>query len=112
MAPSTSGTLRTPEGTNAGRGMTPDNYGPPGTQGFSPPPPRMNNSPRVYDIGGSRMTSHANIRMRVSDLNFSSRNFMRSARQLTDGGRVNIRTRDDRSILDPRRLADKIHERL
>jgi len=112
MAPSTSGTLRSPEGSSAGRGMTPDDYGPPGGQGMLPPPPGMNASPRAYDLGGGKMTSHANIRMRINDLDSSSRDFMRSARQLSNGGQVNIRTRDDRSILDPRMLANKIHERL
>ena len=113
MAPAVSGTIGGgPEGPNAGRGMIPDDYGPPGSQGINPPLPGMNASPRLYDIGGGKMTSRANIRMRINDLDSSSRDFMRSARQVSDGGRVNIRTKDDRSILDPRMLANKIHERL
>jgi len=122
MAPSTAGVLRNPEGANGGRGMMPDDYGAPSGPSASPNnpdwkinyqmPPQMNASSRIYDIGSGSKTSHANIRMRVNDLNSSSRDFMASARQLSDGGNVNIRTRDDRSALDPRMLANKIHERL
>lgn len=112
MAPSTAGVLRTPEGPSAGRNMPPDDYGPPAGMPMNPPQPGMNASPRAYDIGSGKRSSHANIRMRVNDLNSSSRSFMRSARELSSGGNVNIRTRDDRSILDPQMLANKIHERL
>jgi len=113
MAPGVSGSIgSTPEGTSAGRGMMPDDYGAPSGPGMNPPSPGMNNAPRVYDIGSGNKTSHANIRMRTNDLNSSSRDFMRSARQLSSGGQVNIKTKDDRSILDPRSLANKIHERL
>ena len=111
-APSTAGELRNPEGANAGRNMDPDYGMPPGGDGMYIPPARMNVSPKVYDIGGGRSVSHANIRMRTNDLDSSSGDFMRSARQLSNGGNVNIRTRDDRSALDTRMLANKIHERL
>ena len=112
LAPSTAGVLRNPEGPNAGQNMSMDDYGPPSGPPMNPPNPGMNASPRAYDIGSEKRSSHANIRMRVNDLNSSSRDFMNSARQLSNGGNVNIRTRDDRSLLDPRMLASKIHERL
>lgn len=112
MAPSTSGIMRNPEGSNSGRNLSPDTYGPSGGEGMSVPAPGMNMSPKIYDSGGGRPMSHANIRMRVNDLNSSSSGFMQSARQLSNGGNVNIRTRDDRSMLDPRSLANKVHERL
>lgn len=110
MAPAMSGRIK--EGPGGGRNMSSEDFGPPGGQGMMPPPPRQNIAPRVYDLGSGRQTSHANIRMRVNDLNRSSRNFMQSAREMSNGGQVHIRTRDDRSALDARMLANKIQERL
>lgn len=112
MSPSTASTVRNPEGVDGGRNLDPESYGPPGGLEMNPPTPRMNMSPKIYDSGGGRPVSHANIRMRTNDLDSSSSNFMRSARQLSNGSSVNIKTRDDRSMLDPRSLASKIHERL
>jgi hypothetical protein len=112
MAPSTSGVLRKPEGAAGGRNMPPEDYGPPNGGPMQPPPAGPNRSPRTYDIGSGNRTSHANIRMRINDLDSSSRDFMASARALSDGSGVRINARDDRSILDPRSLAGKIHERL
>jgi len=112
MSPSTSGVLRKPEGSAGGRNMPPEDYGPPNGGPIQPPPPGPNRSPRTYDIGSGNRTSHANIRMRINDLDSSSRDFMASARALSDGSGVRINAKDDRSILDPRLLASKIHERL
>ena len=112
MAPSTSSQARPIEGVSGGRNMSYEDMGPPSGSSMKPPPPGANISPKVYDMGGGGQTTRANIRMRVNDLNPSSRNFMRSARELSAGGNVNIRTRDDRSILDAHSLANKIHERL
>jgi hypothetical protein len=111
-APTTAGVLRNPESANAGRNLDADYMVPPGSEGMHVPQPGMNMSPKVYDMGSGKSVSRANIRMRTNDLDASSGDFMRSARQLSEGGSVNIRTRDDRSILDPRSLANKIHERL
>ena len=63
-------------------------------------------------MGGAQMSSRANINMSLGDANASSRDFMRHARDLSNGGNVRIRTIDDRSILDSQSLANKIHERL
>lgn len=112
MAPSTSGVLRKPEGVAGGRNMPPEDYGPPNGGPMQPPPAGPNRSPRIYDVGSGNRTSHANIRMRINDLDSSSRDFMASARSLSEGSGVRINARDDRSILDPRSLAGKIHERL
>jgi len=112
MAPSTAGVMRNPEGANSGRNVDFENPDYVGGHPMNPPSPGMNMSPKIYDMGGGRRTSHANIRMRTDDLNSSSDDLMRSARQLSNGGSVNIRTKDDRSILDANSLARKIHERL
>jgi hypothetical protein len=110
MAPGTAGVLRMPEGPAGGANVTPEDIGPPGGPGLNPPPPRQNIAPRVYDIGSGRETNYANIRMRVDDLDSNSRDFMSSVRSF--GGNTRIQTSDDRSVLDPRLLAKKIHERL
>jgi hypothetical protein len=112
MAPSISGVLKQREGVGGGRDLRYDDLGPPAGATMNPPPPGPNISPKVYDTGGVRPTTRANIRMRINDLDSSSRDFMRSARELSNGGNVSIRTRDDRSLLDSRSLASKIHERL
>jgi hypothetical protein len=112
MSPSISGSIGSGESPKGGRGMTSDSFGPPGGQGMSPPPPRPNLAPRIYDTGGVRQTSRANIRMRTNDLNNSSRDFMQSARELSNGSNIHIRARDDRSALDPQSLANKIGDRL
>ncbi len=112
MAPSTSGVIRPIEGPQGGRNLDVSRFGPPSGEPMRPPPPRMNNSPRAYELSSGNQISRANIRMRLNDLNPSSRDFMRSARELANGGQVNIKARDDRSALDPRQLASKIHERL
>jgi hypothetical protein len=69
-------------------------------------------SPKVYDMSGIKTSSRANIKMSMSDLDRTSSDFMRQARELAANSNVRIRTTDDRSILDPQRLANKIHERL
>lgn len=106
MAPSISGAL--PAGSPA-RGLSPDEIGnipDLSGRGMSIPPNRMNLSPSVYDIGNKPLY-HANINTRINDLDSSS--FVKDTNSM--GGNSNIRTRDDRSILNPRRLAEKIHER-
>ena len=112
IAPSTSGSIRPTDSPQGGRGVTADTMGPPTGTGMAPPPPGMMHSPRVYNMGGGSRVSHANIRTRLGDFNSSSRDFMQSARQLSNGGHVNISVNDNRHILDPRRLAEKIEERL
>lgn len=109
MAPSISGSIPG-GGSKAAMGLSPDDLREKtqmSGKGMMPPPQRMNASPRVYDIGSEKPNYRANIRTRTSDFNSSS--FTKDARSM--GGNTNIRTRDDRSILDPRRLAQKIHER-
>ena len=105
MAPAISGRLKA--GADGGRNLPPGD-----DQGMSPPPPRPLTPPKAYDIGGGRTLNRATIRMRMNDLNNNSKDFMRSARALSASGNVNVNTRDDRSLLDPRMLASKIHERL
>ena len=112
MAPSTAGVIRPAEGANAGRNLNNETLDVPSGMRVGPPPPGPNVSPKVYDSGGVRRTNRANINIQMRDLEGSRKDFMRSASQLSNSGRVNIRTRDDRSSLDPRRLADKITERL
>ena len=111
LAPSVSGTLKT-EGPRAGRGVSPDSLGPPSGPGMTPPEPRIMSSPKVYDMGGMRSGSRANIRMSLGDANASSQSLMGRVRDMAQSGNVSIRTVDDRSVLDPQRLANKIHERL
>jgi hypothetical protein len=112
MAPPVSGRIGSGEGARGGGGMSSDSFGPSGGEGMLPPPPRPNIAPKVYDMGSGRQTTRANIRMHVNDLDRSSRDFMQSARELSNGGQVHIRARDDRAALDPRMLANKIQERL
>lgn len=111
MAPSVSGTLKT-DGPRAGRNFTPDDLGPSGGPGIAPPQPRIMSSPKVYDMSRMKTSTRANIRMSFGDADSSSGSLMNRARNLSNNGNVNIRTMDDRSILDPQRLANKIHERL
>lgn len=111
MAPSTAGSIRaTRTTTGGGKNFTPEDLGPPSGVGLNPPSPGQNISPRVYDTGGARQTSRASIRMRLNDLESNSGDFMGSVRSL--GGKVRMQTSDDRSALDSRMLASKIHERL
>jgi hypothetical protein len=108
MAPSVSGTLNIKnEGTSGGRNLGPEDIGPAGS-GISPPDPRIMKSPRTYDLSGMRQASRANINMSMNDVN-SSANLRKQLGQMTN---ARVRTRDDRSVLDPQRLASKIHERL
>ena len=88
--------------------LSPSDIGHSDGRPMSPPPARMNASPRAYDFGSEKATTRANINMRVDDYN-SLDNFNQNASAL---GRTNIHMQDDRSILDSRSLANKIHERL
>ena len=111
MAPATSGVIK-PTTSGGGEFLGEEDISPAYGLSMNPPPPRQNRSPRIYDIGSGRPTTHANIRMRMDDLNSSSRDFMSSAREMSQGGNVNIEARDNRLVTDPYLLASKIHERL
>jgi hypothetical protein len=111
-APSVSGVTPLKEGPGGGKNMNMTDMGPPAGAGMSPPPPRVMASPKAYDMSGVKMSSRANIRMSMPDANSSSVDFMRQASQLANGGKVRVRTTDDRAALSPHRLASKIHERL
>jgi hypothetical protein len=111
MAPSVSGTLSPKsEGTSGGRTMSGNDLGY-GGPGMSPPQPRVMSSPKTYDVGGLRSGSRANISMSLDNAN-SSGPFQKYSRQLSKGADVRIRTTDDRSVMDPQRLANKVQERL
>jgi len=112
MAPSVSGVIRNPNQSGGGMNLGEEELMPGGGQPMSPPPPRPNRSPRIYDVSGGRPTTHANIRMRMDDFTPSSRDFMASAGAMSSNNRVNINTRDNRQVTDPIMLANKIHERL
>lgn len=113
MAPSVSGVVSNPNMSGGGSNLGEEEISPPPSgSGMTPPPPRPNSSPRIYDIGSSRPTTHANIRMRTNDFDSSYQDFMGKARSLSSSGRVNIKTEDNRHLLDPMSLASKIHERL
>lgn len=113
MAPSISGVLpQTTEGPNQGRNIVPDDIGPPSGPGINPPSARIMSSPKVYDMSGMNTSSRANIRMSLRDVNNYSNTFSRDVRSLGADGNVNIRTVDDRSVLDHYSLANKIYERL
>lgn len=111
MAPSVSGSLKT-EGSRGGKNFVPSDLGPTGGPGINPPQPRIMSSPKVYDMGGMRSSSRANIRMSLGDANSSSESLMSRVRDMANNGSVNLRTIDDRSVLDAHSLASKIHERL
>ena len=111
-APSISGSMAMPrEGARGGRSLNRESIGPP--QGLRMnPPTRIMSSPKVYEMTGIKTASRANIRMSMADADASSGAFMRHARLLAESGSTNIRTTDDRSVMNPQRLASKIHERL
>ena len=111
-APSVSGVMPGKEGPAGGMNMNMTDMGPPAGMGMAPPQPRVMASPKAYDMSGVKMSSRANIRMSMPDANNSSVDFMRQASQLANGGKVRVRTTDDRAALNPHRLASKIHERL
>jgi hypothetical protein len=115
-APSAAGVLSknrvTSEGAAGGANITADDMGPPSGFGISPPDPRIMTPKKIYDVGGTKLSSHANIRMRLDDLEVSKRDVMRHARDLSRSGRVRIKIADNRDALDAQMLASKIHERL
>lgn len=112
MAPSISGTLDpTPDGGGA-KGISPDTLGPPQGMGMNPPEPRIMTSPKVYDMGGMQAGSRGKIRMSLNDTDNMSMKMTRRINDLSNNGNVNIRTIDDRSVLDSHLLANKIYERL
>jgi len=112
-SPSTSGSLSTGrEGARSGRNMGPGDMGPPRGVKVNPPQPRIMASPKTYDMTGIGSSSRANINMSMSDADSSSSAFMRQVRMLSESGSANIRTSDDRNVLNAQRLANKIHERL
>ena len=111
-APSVSGVMPMKEGPGGGKNMNMTDMGPPAGVGMAPPQPRVMSSPKAYDMSGVKMSSRANIRMSMPDASSSSVDFMRQASQLANGGKVRVRTTDDRAALNPHRLASKIHERL
>lgn len=111
-APSISGSIGTREGVNGGRMMKPESLGVPDGMSMNAPPPRIMASPKAYDMSGIKTSSHAKIKMSMSDAESSSGTLMQQARMLSQSGNTKITTRDDRSALSPQRLANKIQERL
>jgi hypothetical protein len=109
LSPSVSGVLRpvTPV-PNKRREITAEHITPEGPP-MNPPEPGPNIAPRVYDFGGGDESIRANIRTRINDLQ-QSENFMDKVKGF--GGQSSLRIKDDRSVLDPHLLANKIHERL
>lgn len=109
MAPSISGSIPNPEGVSGGRNLKTDDMGPPNGLQMNAPQPRIQRSPEIHSINES---SRANINMSLHDYDNNSDLIMANAKRLAEGGKVNIKTIDDRSALDSHMLARKIHERL
>lgn len=111
MAPAVTGTLN-PEGPAGGKNLSGQDVIPPSAPPMNPPEPRIMRSPQVHSVSGNKTANRANIRMSYRDANASSGEFRRFTSDLSKNGNIRVRSIDDRSVLDPQRLADKIHERL
>jgi len=114
-APSVSGTIPRPvEGPAGGRNVTPDAFMQmPQGPGITPPEPRILAPKKVYEgIDSAPLSARASMRTHMDDANARYSELMTHARGLSDTGRVRIGYKDDRSILDPDMLANKIHQRL
>lgn len=99
-------------GARGGKMMDPDSLGLPDGLQMNPPESGIMTTPRVYDISGIKYSTHAKMSIDLDDFSSSEKMIQKQTELLSQSGAVKITTRDNRTALDPKRLASKIHERL
>lgn len=110
-APAVSGSLKNPnkEGPAGGHNVDMMNSMPPSGPGMSIPKARIQRSPRTYSLPSSRMTGSYDSRDLDKDYNGAMR-YASSMNSSSVNARMHVN--DNRSAMDPRMLANKIHEQM
>lgn len=110
-APSLSGALKANPnkmGAGGGRNINPEDSAPPSGLEMNPPKKAIIRSPRAYE-----MTSRVRGNYNATDMDRDNESIMRQiAAARAGGGNARMHIQDDRSMLDSRMLANKIHERM
>jgi hypothetical protein len=110
-APSISGVLKSnpnKEGAGGGRNINPEDIVPPGGLVMNPPQKGIIRSPRAYEMT-SRVSGHYN----ADDAQKDNKAIMRQMAAARAGGaNTRMSIQDNRSVLDSRMMANKIHERM
>lgn len=110
-APSISGAIKSNPnrmGAAGGRNIDPEASAPPGGLEMNPPKNAIMKSPRAYE-----MTSRVQGNYNATDAHKDNAAIMRQiAAARAGGGNASVNIQDNRSVLDSRMMANKIHERM